>query len=784
MLADPTEADSPFPVVGEFLRKAALGLTALLFVARAYYPSEDAEAGTGLVWVFALLGVAGLAIAANLMAGATRFRWSWADPLVLALVLLVAFGAGHAADRRSAITLAWEWGGLGLLYVLARNLPRSRGESAALAAVVVATAVAVAGYGLFQVPVEFPQLRAMYRANPAAMMGRLGIAPGTPAAESFENRLIGSNEPFSTFALPNSLAGFLVGPLVVLLAVAVDNFGRAGRGSRLLGLLLATGPGLALLACLLLTKSRSAWVGLVVGAAVVAWKSRGAVPRRWLVGSGLVGGVALAGLVLAGVATRQLDVQILTEARKSLGYRWEYWQGAWGVITDAPTPFAPVFASNDLLGTGAEDVATRSTRPFWWGVGPGSFAAAYLRHKLPGASEEIQDPHNMFLQVWAEAGVVALLALVGALVVGLAAVLAPGRPKADVIEDLDAPAEGTGTGWIWVMGGLGWFGVCVVGQLNPIAQDDQARRWLVLGACWLAASLLIAPIWSRRALPAAGLGAAVIALVVNLLAAGGIGIPSVAMGLWVLLALGLNLRDDRPSGRLRTAPGVGPGVALACGWAVLVGTISGAVVPGWRSDLALAQGEAAMAARPPRFDVARRAFAEAIELDRYSTRPWLALADLEYRFWQSPEAVDKKKPVWNRVLIALDKALEDGYRDSGNLGIRRRQAMYARQILDRLPADAQPFELLELRSTIARATRRAVRLYPTSAPLRVELAQANADLGMYKDAAGEARVALQLDDLMPHRDKKLPAATRDRLLRQASAWDEQAKVPAPTKFGR
>ncbi len=120
------------------------------------------------------------------------------------------------------------------------------------------------------------------------------------------------------------------------------------------------------------------------------------------------------GLVAAGVATRQLDVQILTEARKSLGYRWEYWVGSWGVITDAPAPFAPRRARVRCWRRTAVETTPRSAKPFWWGVGPANFAGPYLRHKLPEASEEIQDPHNMIFEVWAESGLFAMLALVAA----------------------------------------------------------------------------------------------------------------------------------------------------------------------------------------------------------------------------------------------------------------------------------------------------------------------------------------------------------------------------------
>src|SRR5207248_2034927 len=87
----------------------------------------------------------------------------------------------------------------------------------------------------------------------------------------------------------------------------------------------------------------------------------------------------------------------------------EYWQGAWGVITQ-----------------GAPTLSQALTAPtFWSGVGPGNFGVHYLRYKLPQSSEEIQDPHNLFLEVWATAGFWAVLALAAALAFGFWNLLGP-----------------------------------------------------------------------------------------------------------------------------------------------------------------------------------------------------------------------------------------------------------------------------------------------------------------------------------------------------------------------
>ncbi len=125
---------------------------------------------------------------------------------------------------------------------------------------------------------------------------------------------------------------------------------------------------------------------------------------------------------------------------------------------------------------------------------------------------------------------------------------------------------------------------------------------------WLAALMLGMPFWQRLPIPAAALGAAVVAVVINLLAAGGIGYPTVALCLWSMLALGLNLRDDRSCGRLREYESRVPPFVLAVGWAALLGTFVGLVAPFWRSEAAIAQAQAAVSHLPPDFDRADEAY--------------------------------------------------------------------------------------------------------------------------------------------------------------------------------
>src|SRR5262245_48727752 len=75
--------------LGERIRRVALGLTAALMTARAFWPSEPdlkEGAGAGLPWVLLLLVVAGVSIGASLVAGRFWFRWSWTDLWVVVLM--------------------------------------------------------------------------------------------------------------------------------------------------------------------------------------------------------------------------------------------------------------------------------------------------------------------------------------------------------------------------------------------------------------------------------------------------------------------------------------------------------------------------------------------------------------------------------------------------------------------------------------------------------------------------------------------------------------------------
>lgn len=720
--------------------------------ARFFWTGEftnEAETGSALAWVAALLAVLGLAIAGAWLQGSVRLRLSRADAALFVLVALVGLSASHASERRMAINLAWGWAGMAVAYVLLRNLPGTSGEAACLAGALTATAVAVAGYGLYQVSFELPEIRKLYLRHPERVLAPLGIDPASHARKLFEDRLLGSREPWSTYALANSLAGFLVGASALGISLVPGALLRKDRRG-LIAVALAVLPGTILVYCLILTKSRSAFVGLATALLVLAWRERRRVSTKALVAAGIGTVGTLAILAALATALGGLDVQVLTESPKSLRYRWEYWQGAVGVIGEHPV----------------------------LGHGPGNFGGPYLRHKLPEAGEQITDPHNLVLEVCATAGVPGMLALLAVLGLGLRDLFGParktkdqGRPESLAEARAGKPGPPRSAGWLLACAGGSLLMVVAVGRLDPITNPGDLIRWVVLSAGWALAVVAGGPLWRLGPLGAAGLGAGVLAVAVNLLGAGGIGIPTVALGLWALLAIGQDLRHDRPCSQARVVGGRWLAFGLASAWAALVGSFVGAVGPYWRMEKRLVRANTLAATKGVGREQVAAAYLLATQADGYSLQPWIALAEYEYQAWlkRGGRGADRTWPI---IAWVLDQAAALP-RNPDSPVVPGLRARFAEEFLRR--ADLPESEARFIRQDQASALARLTDLDPTNASLHAEFARVLAALDQVPLADREAREALRLDRLTPHLDKKLPDPVREALERGLS----QPQDPTP-----
>ena len=218
----------------------------------------------------------------------------------------------------------------------------------------------------------------------------LALIPfGAVVTEVFPPRLRG------TFGSPNNLALVLerAAPLALALALAAGSStlvsGRCcwgwGRVASTRGFwLLALG---VLLVVLVLTWSRGAWLGALVGLAVAArplWAQVGF--RRRVAAVGLSLG-ALAGIVLVTGVER--IGQLLRIGDSGAVSRLAIWDSAWRM--------------------GLEN--------WLFGVGPDNFLTHYREYMRPEAWREpnISHPHNLVLDAWVSLGRVGLAALVAAL---------------------------------------------------------------------------------------------------------------------------------------------------------------------------------------------------------------------------------------------------------------------------------------------------------------------------------------------------------------------------------
>ncbi len=700
------------------------GVTAL-FVVRPLYPSESAAAeGDGLPVVMLWLLV--LALWAVLVARGSlaRVRFGWPDMAVAVLVLwhsLAALWAVAYESPRPALNMLWEWVGLGIAFFLARQAYSLGLQRRAIAAVMVALAVVVSVHGLYQYSIGLPATREFYEQASEEELREAGVwyPEGSPEREAYEQRLA-SLEPMATFALTNSLAGFVAPWTIVALGVCVVFSRRLFAGQRLAVATLLVPLGL----CLLLTKSRSAFLAAVCGVVAVSaiwWFGR----KRVHAGRGLLAvGIVVVLVVVAifgAVSVGGLDIEVLSEAPKSLGYRLQYWQASAAMIRDVPI----------------------------MGCGPGNFQHRYTAYKLPEASEEITDPHNFLVEVWATAGTPAFLALLGVGGTFCLCILRSVRQGGD--DTAKTPQEvktGTADSQAILLGALA--GMLL--SLPVAAMSVAPPGWLVplAGLPLGALALVMLRPWVERGDDSAILwAAAVLVLLIHLLFAGGISYPGVATGLWLLAALALNASH---CGERSVYPWVGTLVIAGS-----LGSIAACHLSGYQPTLiARTQIDRAYAgAGDPEALILKAAAA-----DPWAFGPRVYLAELTHQQWLAEPNAER--------LAKFDRAVEEALARAPRAATLRHQLGKAyRECFGRSKSQAhldQAIRLLESAAT----------LYPNSCRIRADLAETyllKPDLEGFERERAEA---LRLDELTPHLDKKLPDEQRQRLSRIVSAPDMRA----------
>lgn len=771
MSGNPSATELPQPGL-----KLTAVIWALLF-ARWFTPAEATAEG-GTLWLVMATGITASVWAMQQSRserpGFFRDRFT---ALVLALVATHLCSAGIVLLGRGQKVLAanmlWEWIAVGVQFVLMQQTLLTSARRRAFLQTSLLLWSALAGFGIWQHWSLFPQRAAEYAELRAEFdrlqtvrpisaddarrhMARLneirrdwvaqGVPLDGPARGLFERRIRDSSEPMAFFALANSLGGMLASSLLLLAPLLVTRW--TARGSWKTPLLVV--PSLATLmvgCCLLLTKSRTAWVGTIaalgVWAVVEVCRKAGGFktqrqaattssnpvvepPRRGFGGRSIVVSLVVLGL-LVGIVTSLggLDAQVLSEAPKSLRYRLEYWTATSRLIAEYP-----------LMG-----------------VGPGNFRAHYLRHKLATASEEIADPHSFVFEVLATAGLLGGLTVAALLVTFAKTGWQVVRVGTVGLEDSNK-RETVSIGAAAIATAV----ALVVGYEFVMQAHWNIDVLLVGGVAVVLAWLFGAPSnswFAFRNESAVRMGAVLsgVALLVHLLGAGGFAHPAILNWLLVLLAIAAlsSTAVDSGSGAAPVVEAARGAITQRAMSMVAIGCLALTLLTGklnWlpmlQTESWLLQGDIAAQAQG-QVEAAREAYFLAHQASPWDPKPLLKLAQVEF-------VISEHRADESRFQAAIAAAQQAESRDpfNGNMAFEVGHWYQRRFERTRQPEEARAsVEWLQ----------RAVQRYPTNPAWTAALAFSLRDDGQQEQARQHAIRTLEFEAINQragHLDRLLP----------------------------
>lgn len=428
-----------------------------------------------------------IVLAAASLTLARRRHWRSRPGVVLGLLLLAT---GYVVSTLAATdTYMARFVGASLLVgvlggIALASLVRRPWMLQLVVATLLATGVTTAYKCVRQVTDEFPETKRMWESEFKPQILVQGHDLTDPSIINFERRMA-SGEAYGFLAHPNvtgsglmmallAATGLLVGmlrrgpsstpavPDWITVVGAVGGAGLLATGMWLTGSLGAIGSAALGIVALLLLGCCARWAS---------------IHARGLLTAFVVSYVGVVALVTT------YGVRAGTLPHPSLEFRWHYWTAAAQAYEDHPLT----------------------------GIGRYNFPAAYLRHKAPESTEEVKDPHNLWVSLWVELGPLGLVG--GVLLCGVTALEslrrlnlnAPGparepNPRIVVVHAapllvgvllLHALFSGTGEGQpaLWLLWAVDLGGVWAVGLglalwlLTRIEQNERGMAWVSAGLC-------------------------------------------------------------------------------------------------------------------------------------------------------------------------------------------------------------------------------------------------------------------------------------------------------------
>lgn len=313
-----------------------------------------------------------------------RWRRAGLSGLIAAglLTAAVVVSSLAAEDRRLALLAGSSLGVAALSGAGLRMLCEERWMRVLALAALLATGAVTALKSIRQCTDEWRATRDFWENEYKPTLLKQGYREDDRLIINFERRMM-AREAHGFVGHPNVNASILAMTGVVAAGVAIAAFAAGQLGGAFVGIALGAAAALA------------GWFTGSLGAAAAALAGLAAlvVAGRWAGPIAARSGTTLAALAAAYFATLGLvaayGLARGTLPHPSLEFRWHYWTAA-----------ASAYAEQPLTG-----------------IGRLNFAPAYMRSKSAESTEEVRDPHNLWVSLLVELGPLGLAA--GLLILGL-----------------------------------------------------------------------------------------------------------------------------------------------------------------------------------------------------------------------------------------------------------------------------------------------------------------------------------------------------------------------------
>ncbi|MDR2642122.1 MAG: O-antigen ligase family protein [Planctomycetaceae bacterium] len=626
--------------------------------------------------------------------------------------------------------------------------------------IVIAVASTESVLAIYQQFVEIPTIKQLIKEDPIKLVKQADptLEPGTPAWDMVYSRLI-TALPVGTYSISNTLGGFLGCCLIFILGIYTlgqsihksDNnpitffklfahkFSetRAGlsRGkSDLISLrrrilmcfrydylhhIVFGIFTLMLFVGFVLAKSRSGFVAVGLGFVLLAFllvkRRLGKTVKRFL----FIVTIILIAAIAAVSMTSGKD--LISGAKKSFGFRLEYWTATLGMIRDYPV----------------------------LGCGTGNFKHTYTRYKLPISSEEISDPHNFVFEIASNCGIPSVLIFV--LAVGL--ICCRIRDKTTeitnkTIETVDKKIQNElnqhqqQLGWTfpYFIGGL--IGCYFAFFLSLYSESP-------LGFDSLLASTVVfllfgfIDIGKFERIPSALILVVIIVLFVHISASSGISMTNMAILIWLFLSILANRQTTLEEGKLQ----------LKLRYVISVTFIILVLFVNFFGFRQVVNSNNILYRLELAGDIDEQVL---VLLDAVNADPYSAMIqDRLARMAMLCHLRDPSNTKWYAIVeSAQAKAMK----------LAPRSGMIRYSCADMRAEAGRRLKDIKLAESSIDIYREAVKYYPNNATIHTALAIILYQLGKKSESRIHAEIAINLDDQMKHIELKIKPDKREALL--------------------